>query len=177
MRLLVLFLSPFYLFAHSLSVTASYEGKELFVESYFGDGTPCKECKFTVEHKGEVVFNAALAEDGSFEQDVELKAPFTVIVDGGMGHRADVSIEGNEFEAEEPLKEQSDQQSTKAPQALAAVDEVMIKKIVRAELKKQTVQLETLIEKNRSKTDKILMGLGYILGIFGIWQLLIRKKG
>ena len=38
--------------------------------------------------------------EGVFEGKKELKTPFIVYVDGGMGHQAQVGIEGNEIEAE-----------------------------------------------------------------------------
>lgn len=169
MRILLVFLLPVLMFAHSLSVTASYEDGELFIESFYGDGSPCKNCEFTVKHKQKEVYKGKLDNEGVFENPVKLQTPFDVHMDGGMGHWADVKIEGNEMGEKSLVPE-----STNA--TVNSIDETKIREIIRAELNKQNAKIESMIEKNKSNTEKMLVGLGYILGIFGLWQLFGRKK-
>merc|ERR1711916_117974 len=97
MKILMIFLFPFMLFAHSLSVTASYEDGELFIESYFGDGNPCKGCVFSLKKDGNELFKNILDDDGVFEQALDAKPPFDIHINGGMGHWADVKIDGSEM--------------------------------------------------------------------------------
>jgi len=166
MKFLILFLLPIFIYAHSLSVTSSYESEELFIESFYGNGNPCKGCSFGVKKENQEVFKGTLDNEGVFEQVVKIKAPFTVHIDGGMGHWADVEIEGNEIEIE----------SNTTNSTMQSIDETKIRQIIRSELNKQNSKIESLIEKNKSITEKMLIGLGYILGIFGLWQLFSRKK-
>ena len=86
-----------------------------------------------------------------------------------MGHWADVSIEGNEMGEESEVVN-----STNA--TINSIDETKIRQIIRSELNKQNSKIEIMIEKNKSNLEKMLVGLGYILGIFGLWQLVLRKK-
>lgn len=168
MRVLIVFLLPILMFAHSLSVTGSYEDGELYIESMFGNGDSCEECPFSIKQKDNEIYKGVLDESGVFEQKVKLKAPFDIHVDGGMGHKADVKIEGNEF-----VKEIESSNPTDT--AINSIDETKIRQIIKSELNKQNAKIEVMIEKNRSTTEQMLVGLGYILGIFGLWQLFIRK--
>jgi len=169
MKVVILFLLPIFIYAHSLSVTASYENKELFIESFYGDGNPCKGCVFRVKKDKKEVFKGNLDNEGVFEQEVELSTPFDVHINGGMGHWADVIIEGNEMGEETDVTNSTNT-------TMNSIDETKIRQIIRSELNKQNTKIESLIEKNKSNTEKMLIGLGYILGIFGLWQLFIRKK-
>ena len=169
MKILVCFLLPIFIYAHSLSVTSSYEDGELFIESFYGDGNPCKECGFQVKKDEIEKFKENLDNEGVFEEKVQLETPFTVHIDGGMGHWADVKIDGDEMVEESDVTD-----STNA--TMNSIDETKIRQIIRSELNKQNTKIESIIEKNKSNTEKMLMGLGYILGIFGLWQLFARKK-
>lgn len=169
MKTIILFLFPIFIYAHSLSVTSSYEDKELFIESFYGDGNPCKGCTFRVKKGNEEIYKGNLDVEGVFEQAVKLEAPFNVHINGGMGHWADVQIEGNEMGVESDITNSTNT-------TMNSIDETKIRQIIRSELNKQNTKIESLIEKNKSNTEKMLVGLGYILGIFGLWQLLARKK-
>jgi len=169
MRFLVFFLLPIFIYAHSLSVTSSYEDEELFIESFFGDGNPCKGCTFTITKQDNEIYKGKLDKEGVYEEAVKLETPFDVHIDGGMGHWADVAIEGNEMD--EKPKVINNVNTT-----LSGIDETKIRQIIRSELNKQNTKLESIIERNKPNTEKMLVGLGYILGIFGLWQLFARKK-
>jgi hypothetical protein len=47
--------------------------------------------------------------------------------------------------------------------------------MIRQELAKQTGELRLEIETHRSSLDKIMAGLGYIFGIFGLFMVFRRK--
>ena len=169
MKILLAILTPLFLLAHSLSVTASYEDKELFIESFFGDGNPCKECPFEVKKDEKKIFESKLDSQGAFENSFDAKPPFDIHIDGGMGHWADVKIDGTEM-AEESETMNRDNAT------MNSIDETKIRQIIRSELNKQNSKIEVMIEKNKSNLEKMLVGLGYILGIFGLWQLFVKPK-
>ena len=127
MKILTLFLLPIFVYAHSLSVTSSYESQELFIESFYGNGNPCKGCKFDVKKENKELFKGTLDDDGIFEQTVKLQAPFTVHIDGGMGHWADVEIEGNEMGEKPDITNDTNA-------AMNSIDETKIRQIIRSEL-------------------------------------------
>lgn len=169
MKILLAFFTPLIMLAHSLSVTASYDEGELFIESFFGDGTPCKDCKFDVKKDEKELFKSTLDSEGVFEDSVELKPPFNVHIDGGMGHWADVKIDGTEMQEESVVAGSSSA-------TMSSIDETKIRQIIRSELNKQNGKIESMIKKNESNLEKMLVGLGYILGIFGLWQLFMHRQ-
>lgn len=169
MKLIMIFLFPVMVFAHSLSVTASYEEGELFIEAFFGDGSACKECLFDIKKDDKEIFKGKLGAEGDFEEPVELIPPFDVHIDGGMGHWADVTIDGNEM-----VQSSATMQSSNA--TMNSMDEAKIRQIIRSELNKQNSKIEAMVEKNKSNLEKMLVGLGYILGIFGLWQLFMKRQ-
>jgi len=175
MRILIVFLLPIFMFAHSLSVTASYEDGELYVESMFGNGDSCKNCPFSIKHNGNEIHKGTLDKNGLFEGMVKLKTPFDVKVDGGMGHSADVSIDGNEF-GEKQEADNSNNSTSSINTTINSIDETKIRQIIKSELNKQNAKIQVMIEKNKSMTEQMLVGLGYILGIFGLWQLFARRQ-
>ncbi|MCD8554086.1 hypothetical protein [Seleniivibrio sp.] len=153
-------------FAHKLNILAFAENNVLTVNSYFADGTPCRECAFQVfDAEGKVFAEGKLSNDGEFSRNGKLPAEMKIVVDGGMGHRGEQTITSSaetETVNEEPV------QST-------SVDTAQIRQLIREELSKQTAELKAEIDKGRSHLDMIIAGIGYILGIFGI-AMIVKKK-
>jgi hypothetical protein len=56
-----------------------------------------------------------------------------------------------------------------------SVNSEALRTIIRQELAKQTAEIQTAIDAGRTQTDKIIAGIGYLLGIFGLFML-FRKK-
>lgn len=156
--------------AHKLNVLAFAENDTLTLNSYFADGTPCKECSFKVtDGSGKVFAEGKLAEDGTYTKNGTLPAKLDVVVDAGLGHRAEQTIDvktGAESGGESASDDSG--QTTSA-------DSGEIRKIVREELTRQTAEITAAIDKNNSMSGKIIAGIGYVLGIFGL-MVLFRKK-
>ncbi|QAR32184.1 hypothetical protein EP073_01855 [Geovibrio thiophilus] len=154
--------------AHRLNVLAVYEGGTLNITSYFGDGTYCKSCAYTVTGTdGHVLFKGTLSENGEAVLSGELPSSFFVNVDAGMGHFAKAEVTA------EPLTENSE--TSEKTETLPTVDEDALRSMIRQELGKQTVEIQAAIDKGRTNTDKIIAGIGYLFGIFGLFML-FRKK-
>ncbi|MGE4266682.1 MAG: hypothetical protein AB7F25_04560 [Deferribacterales bacterium] len=152
--------------AHKLNILAFAENNVLTVNSYFADGTPCRECAFQVlDADGKVFAGGKLDNNGEFSKNGEMPTEMKIIVDGGMGHRAEQSITSS---AETNMAYEEPAPST-------SVDTTQIRQLIREELSKQTAELKAEIDKGRSHLDMIIAGIGYILGIFGI-AMIVKKK-
>ncbi|MGE4496617.1 MAG: hypothetical protein AB7E48_01955 [Deferribacterales bacterium] len=159
-------LSPVY--AHKLNVLAFNEEGTLSITSYFADGTYCKSCGYTVTSAdGHVLFSGKLSEGGEAVLSGELPSSFFVNVDAGMGHFAKTEV------ATEAPSETAEASS--GAEALTAADADSLRSVIRQELSRQTLEIQAAIDKGRSDTDKIIAGIGYLFGIFGLF-LLFRKK-
>lgn len=151
-------------YAHKLNILAFSENNTLSVNAYFADGTPCRECGFQIlDADGKVFAEGKLDDKGEYFRTGETPTDMKIIVDGGMGHKAEQSITSSvdtNMAYEEPA---------------ANVDTTQIRQLIREELSKQTAELKAELDKGKSHLDMIIAGIGYILGIFGI-AMIVKKK-
>ncbi|TCK62057.1 nickel transport protein [Seleniivibrio woodruffii] len=151
--------------AHKLNILGFAENDTLSINAYFADGSPCQECAFQViGSDGKVFAEGRLDKKGEFFQAGKTPAEMTIIVDAGAGHRGEEKItaaETSEVKAED--------------EPAAPADNTQLRQMIREELSKQTAELKAEMDKGKSRLDKIIAGIGYILGIFGI-AVLVRKR-
>lgn len=159
----LLALAVFPAYAHKLNILAVSENGALTITAYFADGAVCKNCAFSVTDKfGKTVEEGKLDEEGSFIKTGTFPDEMKIVVDAGLGHMAEETIRATgDVDFNEGVAE--------------VTDDYDIRKIIRQELSKQTTEIRAELDKNKSKLDMIIAGIGYILGIFGIITLL-RKK-
>lgn len=106
MRYFFVLLIPVLLFAHKVNLFLDLEDNNLFINSYFGNGKPCKNCKFTIETKDGVIFEGNLDNDGEYNYKSDEKY-FKVTVDAGSFHMATQEISSaDEVSSSETTKEQ-----------------------------------------------------------------------
>jgi hypothetical protein len=151
---------------------AYYEEGILTVTSYFADGAYCKNCGLTITGAdGAELYKGTLGADAEAVLEQGFPMPFTVTVDAGMGHKAVYTVTQDEAEAQNapdarPVQEHSHAES---------VDMNELKQFIKKELTAQKMEILASVETNRSNTDRIIAGIGYILGIFGLLVLLRRR--
>lgn len=92
MRYFLFLLLPVLLFGHKLNLFLDLEGDNLFINSYFGNGKPCKNCKFMVQTKDGAIYEGKLDEKGEYYYKTTDNY-FKVTVDGGSFHIAMQEIE------------------------------------------------------------------------------------
>ncbi|MCD8491068.1 MAG: hypothetical protein LRY50_06700 [Geovibrio sp.] len=156
-------------YAHKLNVLAIYEGGTLNITSYFADGTYCKNCGFTItDANGSEIYNGSLSEGGEATLTDTLPESFTVTVNAGMGHSAKAEVHAE-------TADNNEQDTAPESSSTAAFDEDALRTIIRQELGKQTVEIQAAIDSGRSNSDRIISGVGYLFGIFGLFML-FRKK-
>lgn len=148
--------------AHKLNIMASAENGTLSINSFYPDGRACSECAYTVtDSYGKIVAEGKLDKNGSLFKTGEYGDDLTVTVDAGFGHLAQEQITPV---ATDDLNE-----------GVISGEGEDIRKVIRQELARQTAEIKTEMTKGRSNADKIIAGIGYILGIFGL-IVILRKK-
>jgi nickel transport protein len=157
-------------YAHKLHLLAYYDAGSLNISSYYADGSKCTDCAYTVKAAdGTIIFQDKLNEKGEATVIQDFPIPFTVHVDAGMGHSAKAKVDN-----ESP--EQTKLVAVEETSAGAIIlNDSQIRNIIRQELSKQTTEITAVIETGRSQTDKIIAGLGYLFGIFGIFVLFKKR--
>lgn len=111
--LLLLCLLFFSLFAHRLNVFTDVSNGELYVESYFSGGTPCKQCSVTLRgENGKILLSTQLNAEGTLTQKLDVDENFSVEVDAGLGHVAKSEIITINKQLQSPVKHKEPENST-----------------------------------------------------------------
>ena len=145
--------------AHKVSIYALREGKTIKGECYFADGSPCKKAKIELyDQRGEKLDETLTDEKGFFLFKTQEKGRLKVIALAGPGHRAQYELEALEESEEEHPQE-----------------------ITNKALEERLQGLENEIKDLRKRIDRltfrdIIGGIGYIFGLWGIINLLLRRK-
>lgn len=94
-------LLPIFLFGHKINLFVELENKNLFINSYFGNGKACINCYFIIEDENEnTIFENSLDENGEYNYKTELKT-LKVTVDAGAGHIVSQSVVANNQDNED----------------------------------------------------------------------------
>lgn len=158
-------------YAHKLTMLAYYESGVLTVTSYFSDGTYCKDCDLIISAEdGTELYTGKLNAEAEAVLEQGFPLPFNVVVDAGMGHRAEETVTRDEAEEEEEVET-----DTAESVQTGAVDMKELKQFIRKELAAQKAEIISAVELNKSTLDRMIAGVGYIFGIFGL-VVLVRRR-
>ena len=137
--------------AHALYVFAQYDGQTVTGKSYYSDMTPAAETYMEILQAGQdsPLLEGKTDRDGQFAYPINTTAEgaIKVVIEGEEGHRA--SIVANRVSA---------QTTNNSDNALM---------LVREDISKL---------KDKIYLHDIIGGIGYIVGIFGLWALIRASK-
>lgn len=198
--LLVLLVSATPAWAHRVLVFAYAEGQNIHIESKLVPDTPVKEGKVLISDKqsGKVLITGQTDALGKFAcpippEAVAQRLDLLIVVEAGMGHKGEWLLKAEKYlpgaAAGVPAVPAPSAPATAAPAAVASpasppataqpVDaqalEEAVSRAVARELAPVKEMLAELTMHRTSLTD-IIGGLGYILGIFGLWAYFLSKR-
>ncbi len=184
--------------AHRLIVFAYPEGNTIFVESKLVPDTPVKEGQVLVSDKqtGQLLVTGQTDAQGKFAfaippEAAAKRADLLIVVEAGMGHQGEWLLKAEKYlpggsttgapSAPSPAPAvptatglPASPASTAKPVDTQALEEAVARVLAR-ELAPVKEMLAELMVHRTSLTD-IIGGLGYILGIFGLWAYFLSKK-
>jgi len=183
-RSLILFFISFFIFpaltyAHRVSVFAYQEGGKIFVEGFFSDGTPTKHANVEVFDKGgKKLFSGRTDEKGTLSFKTPSVDTLKIVLNASMGHRAETlfhltSMKGKKAPSisPSPVAPVKDQPSS----PVTRITESQLKTIVHQEVARAIQPLMRAIAKQEAKRisfSDIIGGIGWIIGLMGIWMIL-----
>jgi len=181
-------------YAHKVMIFAWVEGDKVFTESKFSGGKKVKGGKILVyDLKGKNLLEGKTDDKGEYSFTVPEKTSLKIVLQAGMGHRAEWTVPVDEIEdltdkkpGKSTLKSQEEERPPKEVSMKSA--EKMQEKVTRPELSPglNSNEIEQAVEKaldkklkpvikmlrestNRGPTiSEILGGIGYILGLMGV---------
>jgi nickel transport protein len=169
--LLALFVSPS-LWAHKVNVFAYVEDGKVYTESYFNDGSPCKNAKIEVYDKADAkLLEGTTDEKGFFVFPVPKRDDLRIVLIASMGHRAETTLTADEIgELTEAQGEPSLQTMGISPDEL--------KKVVGEAVREGINPLVRTLQEERSRVrfGEVIGGIGYILGIWGTISFILSRR-
>ena len=175
MKLKILFLMIFSTlltnaFAHRVITYPYIEDGKIYTENYFSNGKKCKNCEIIVYDNitGEKLLEGKTNIDGEFSFAPPKNTELKIVLNAGMGHRAEAIVSKSELE--EIFKTEAEEKKVKTK---IGISESELRKIIREEVSKELQPIYHFLKKiamdlTKPTLDKILAGIGYILGIMGL---------
>jgi nickel transport protein len=172
-------------FAHKVNIFAYVEGDKVYTESYFNDGKKCIDSKIEVfDNQGNKLLEGLTDGEGEFSFEVPPEdGDLKIVLDAGMGHRAEYIIPANELRGVMGLiKEKSEELIPAVSPEISSLDLKEIQSLIEDALdKKLEPIMREMTEIKKSQEDKIspteiIGGIGYIIGIFGIVAYFLSRK-
>lgn len=180
--------------AHKVNVFAYVEGGTCYVEGYFSRSRRAQNALVEVFGPGETkLLEGRTDKEGRFSFQVSQKTDLYIVLTSSLGHRNDFSIAAEEitglvdkadldrpsFEQEKvpPLEENEDEGRADAK---FLVDRGELQEILDETLDEKLKPLYGLMAKSQqdraNTSGKVIAGIGYILGIFGLAMFLVSRR-
>jgi len=189
--------------AHKVSIYAYAEDGWVHSESYFVDGTKCKNSVLEVfdEKDGTKLLEGKTDEEGKFSFKIPKVTSLKLVLHASMGHQADFTIGKDEVREAMGVKQFPKSPSVKVPSKsegstamktqkketaeiseLKGISESEIEAIVESAVDKKLQPVMRMLVKLQESSGKpgiteIIGGIGYIIGILGIVAYFKARKG
>lgn len=176
---LILFLSSVFIisantpvFAHKVTIFAWVEGDTVFTESKFSGGKKAKGAQVLVfDSEGQQLLEGKTDSKGEFSFKVPKLTNLRIVLNAGMGHRAEWMIPESEIkEAGANLGGKEGSESSQ-PTGSIGVSKEEIKGLIEESLDRKLSPIIRMLSESRVKgpsVTEIVGGIGYIFGLMGV---------
>ncbi len=177
--------------AHNVLLSAYVEGDSVVVEGGFSDGTFCENARIKVfDPSGKLLLEGKTDENGEFSFVPPQNTDLTLVLEPGMGHRAEYTVPAEELPnmagsrevtAESPSSPPVEVQGSQGQEPVLMLDSKEIESIVDRVITERLRPVTRLIAKSQDKAavsaTEIFGGIGYIMGLMGIATYVRYRKG
>ncbi len=187
LSVILLFISTS-LFAHKVNIFYYAENNTLYLETYFSDGTKCKNSDIAVFDKktNKKIIEGKTDKEGKFSFKIPNNDDLKIVLNAEMGHRAEVVVKSSEWLENDNSSNGNEQSVSNKTNAdisnvkhitgnYAECDYKKFEKILDKKLKPVLREL-ALLKADKPSFNEIFGGIGYIFGLFGIIFYFKAKK-
>lgn len=190
--ILILSLASNHAFAHKVNMFAYVEGNKVMMEGYFADGNKPMNCEVIVTDPDKNVLVKGLTDrEGKFSFDIPKVTDLRIVLNAGMGHRAEFPMSRAELAGVGPAAvssgaavtaseigktSEADQQqvgATAASESLGASEATIRQVVAEANLPLMRA-IEEL--KEGAGFANVVGGIGFIFGIVGVLFYIKARK-
>jgi nickel transport protein len=173
--------------AHKVTVFAWVEGDVVYTESRFNDGKPVKDGMVVVyDSEGNQLIQGKTDREGTFSFAVPKRGDLDIMLQAGMGHRAQWRVSAEEFEgplprelAAETRRQTDDADSEQTEQPLQGLSPEEIESVVERALDRKLKPVNKMLAESRDTRPSfrdIVGGIGYILGLVGVGSYFYYRR-
>jgi len=188
--------------AHKVNIYAYAEDGMVHSESYFVDGTKCKDSVLEVfdERDKTKLFEGKTDEEGKFSFKIPKVTSLKLVLHASMGHQAEFTLGEDEVREAMGVKQPPKSSSVKVPSKsegstaiktqkkettekseLKGISKSEIEEIVESAVDKKLQPIMRMLVKLQESSGKpgiteIIGGIGYIIGILGIIAYFKTKR-
>ena len=165
-------------YAHKMHLFASYEDGRIFTESYFSDGTPCRAARILArEDGGQVVAEGVTDQEGLFFFPYEGAGSLKISLNAGDGHGAEVTFQRDAGKNAEAVPE-GPSGVERLPGPGGSVNVLEVRQVLKEELAPLRESVDRIRKKlERPTLDKVIGGLGWIVGLAGAYLWGVSRGG
>lgn len=195
MSIIIISLSPLSLFAHKLNIYAYTDGDMVNSESYFADGSRCKNCIIEVYEKntGKTIIEGKTDDNGKFSFKMPEAASLRLVLKAGAGHQSEYNLSLKEAAGTRLKEETKDTKRLKdgiskevqdkashldKQKCLSSEDiEAVVSQAIDRKLQPLMNQIALMHQEiGKAGIMEIIGGIGYIIGIMGIIMYFKSRK-
>lgn len=168
--------------AHKATIFAWVEGDTVYTESKFMGGTEVRNAQILVfDGEGAQLLKGTTNGSGEFSFKVPKLADLTVVLNAGMGHRAEWTVPESEIREASGTSEGKPAPETLQQRAVG-LNREEIKELIEDSLDRKLRPIMSIMAESRSRgpsVTEIVGGIGYIFGLMGLalyFRNRIREK-
>ncbi|OPX20858.1 MAG: hypothetical protein BZ151_01710 [Desulfobacca sp. 4484_104] len=174
--------------AHRAIIFAYAEGDTIHTESKFVPDTPVRQGEVQVLDRktGKVLLTGQTDDQGKFSFKIPAEAvaqqmDLEIVLDAGMGHRGEWLLRADSYL--KGVRTATAPASTSTPVAAktpaGTVDRQQLEEVINKALERQLGPIKEMLTEltvHRTSLPDIIGGIGYILGIFGLWAYFQSRR-
>lgn len=185
------------LWAHKVNIFSYVEGERVYTESYFPDGSAVKGGEIQVlDSAGNVIHSGVTDKEGMYQFTIPKIDDLTIVLDAGMGHRATYAIKAEELGEMRLYKQEEEQHveevetgngdalkegidfSGAGRSAFVNIEDIraVVREEVTAQIQPLSRNIAKLQKQERVSTREIFAGIGYIVGLMGLFMYFQSKR-
>jgi cobalt/nickel transport system permease protein len=164
--------------AHRVNLFAWYDGKMILSEGYFSTGTKAVNSTILVlDSEGKEVFHGVTDKNGEFSYKPPGNGEYRIVLEAGMGHRAEALVSVQDMESEGAAPEAGQAIGENSYNGTVTLTNAEFEQILDRKLNPIKEQLLRLAKQgNRVCFRDMVAGLGYIAGLMGLAIYLTQRK-
>jgi len=164
--------------AHKVTIFAWVEGDTIFTESKFSGGKRAINAQVLVfDRQGKQLLEGKTNDKGEFSFKIPKVADLRIVLNAGMGHRAEWRIPESEIREASGLLGNKRAGESSQPLAVGLSREE-IRDLIEESLDKKLGPIVRMLAESQSKgpsVTEIVSGIGYIFGLMGVALYFINR--